>query len=99
MGPFTKWGFDFMMCNLVSTRGYNYIIVIIEYFTKWEEAMPTFKDDGKTTTYFLFNQIVPRFDIPKKIVTDHGSQIHNSMMTELTTMLRFRKDHSSSFYP
>ena len=33
------------------------------------------------------------------IVTDHGSHFQNSMMTELTTMLGFRQEHSSSFYP
>ena len=33
------------------------------------------------------------------IVTDHGSHFQNIMMTELTTMLGFRQEHSSSFYP
>ena len=71
----------------------------MDYFTKWAEAMPTFKDDGETTTFFLFNQIIARFGIPKVIVTDHGSHFQNSMMTELTTMIIFRQEHSSLFYP
>ena len=33
------------------------------------------------------------------IVTNHGSHFQNRMMTELTTMLGFRQEHSSSFYP
>ena len=33
------------------------------------------------------------------IVTDHGSHFQNSMMMELTTMLGFRQEHSSSYYP
>ena len=49
--------------------------------------------------FFVFNQIITRFGIPKVIVTDHGSHFQNSMMTELTTMLGFRQEHSSSFYP
>ena len=48
---------------------------------------------------FFFNQIIARFGIPKEIVTGHGSHFQNSMMTELTTMLEFRQEHSSSFYP
>ena len=55
--------------------------------------MPTFKVDGETTTYFVFNQIIAHFGIPKYIVTNHGSHFQNNMMTELTTMLGFRKDH------
>ena len=33
------------------------------------------------------------------IVTDHGSHFQSSMMTELTTILGFRQEHLSSFYP
>ena len=61
--------------------------------------MPTFKEDGETTSFFIFNQIIARFGIPKVIFTDHGSHFQNSMMTELTTMLGFRQEHASSFYP
>ena len=61
--------------------------------------MPTYKADGETATFFVFNQIIARFGIPKEIVTDHGSHFQNSMMTELTTMPGFRQEHSSSFYP
>ena len=85
-----KWGIDYMMCNLASVGGHKYIIVAIDYFMKWEEEMPTFKADGETATFFMFNQIIARFGIPKVIVTDHGSHFQNSMMTKLTTMLGFR---------
>ena len=65
IGTFTKWRVDFITCNPVLTSGHKYIIVLVEYFTKWEEEMSTFKDDGETTNYFLFNQITTRFGILK----------------------------------
>ena len=61
--------------------------------------MPTFKADGETAAFFVFNQIIARFGIPKVVVTDHGSHFQNSMMTELPTMLGFKQEHSSSYYP
>jgi hypothetical protein len=73
VGPFTKWGIDYTSCNAPSTKGHLYIIVVVDYFTKWVEAMPMFKDDGETVALFLFKQIIARFDVPKEIVTDHGS--------------------------
>ena len=94
-----KWGIDYVTCNPASGGGHKYIIVVVDYFTKWAEAMPTFKADGETTTFFVFNQIIARFGIPKVIVTDHGSHFQNSMMTKLTTMLGFRQEHSSLYYP
>ena len=99
VGSFTKWGIDYVMYNLVLARGHKHIIVAVDYFMKWAEAMPTFKADGETAAFFVFNQIIARFGISKVIVTDHGSHFQNSMMTELTSMLGFRQEHSSPYYP
>jgi hypothetical protein len=87
---FTKWGVDFMTCHPASARGHRYIIVVIDYFTKWVEAMPTFSNDGETTTLFIFNQVIARFRVPREIVTDHGSHFQNRMMSELASKLGFR---------
>jgi transposase InsO family protein len=99
VGPFTKWGVDFMTCHWTSARGHHYIIVVIDYFTKWVEAMPTFSNDGETTTLFIFNQVIARFGVPREIVTDHGSHFQNHMMSELVSKLGFRKEHLSPYYP
>jgi hypothetical protein len=93
VGPFTKWGIDYTTCNPPSARGHRYIIVAVDYFTKWVEAMPTFKDDGETANLFLFNQIIARFGVPREIVTDHGSHFQNQMMSELTSKLGLRQEH------
>jgi hypothetical protein len=58
VGPFAKWGIDFMTCNPYSAGGNGYIIVAIDYFTKWAEAMPTFDNTGKNATLFIFNHII-----------------------------------------
>ena len=73
VGPFSKWGVDFMHCKSTSARGHGYIIVVMDYFTKWVEAMPTYTEDGKTAALFLFNHVIDRFGFPQSIVTDHGS--------------------------
>jgi transposase InsO family protein len=54
--------------------------------------------DGETTTHFVFNQIIARFEIPKEIVTDHDSHFQNKMMTELASKLGLKQDNSSSYY-
>ena len=98
-GPFTKWGIDYTTCNPPLARGHRYIIVAIDYFTKWAEAMPTYKSDSETTELFLFNQIISRFGIPREIVTDHGYHFQNQLMSELALKLGFREEHLSPYYP
>ena len=60
--------------------------------------MLTYTNDAKTTTLFLFNHIIARYDIPKSIVTNHGTHFCNAMMAELTSMLRLDHEHSSPYY-
>lgn len=61
----------------------------INYFTKWLEAIPTFRADGEIVTLFLFNQVICHFGVPLSIVIDHGSHFQNHMMKELTSILGF----------
>ena len=77
VGPFSKWKIDFMHCKPTSAEGHGYIIVAVDYFTKWDEAMPTYTKDGKTATLFLFKHVIARFGVPQSIVTNHGSHFQN----------------------
>jgi hypothetical protein len=99
IGPFKTCGIDYTTCNPPSARGHRYIIVAVDYFTKWVEAMLTFKYDGETMALFLFNQIIAWFGVPREIVTDHGSHFQNQMMSELISKLGLRKENSSPYYP
>jgi hypothetical protein len=71
--PFVKWGIDFMACHPHSAGGHGYIIVAVDYFTKWAKAMLKFHNTGKTATLLIFNHIIAHFGVPQDIVTDHGS--------------------------
>ena len=61
---FAKWGIDFITCNPHSAREHGYIILVVYYFTKWAEAMPTFVADGKTVATFVFNHVIACFGVP-----------------------------------
>ena len=98
-GPFAKWGIDFMHCKPTSAEGHGYIIVAMDYFTKWAEAMPTYVEDCKISTLFLFNHIIARFGVLQSIITDHGSHFRNQMMEELSAELGFRHENSTPYYP
>jgi len=61
--------------------------------------MPTYTNDAKTATLFVFNHIIAIFSVPKSILNDHGSKFCKIMMTELSTLLHFDQEHSSPYYP
>ena len=99
VSPFAKWGIDFMTCKPFSVVSHHCISVVVDYFTKWVEAMPTYSNNVKTAAQFLFNHIISRFSTPKSIVIDHGSHFCNDMMIELANLLKFRHENSSPYYP
>ena len=99
IGPFAKRGIDFMTCNPHSSMGHACIIVVVDYFTKWAEAMPTLSADSKTTTQFIFIHIIYRFGVPQAIVTNQGSHFRHYMVAELTSRFVLRHDNSTSYYP
>ena len=88
--PFSKWDIDYMKIIPHPSNGHHYIIVAVDYFTKWVEVMPTFDNTAKTAAYFLSNHVITRFSVPKEIVIDNGSHFRNSFMDELTTKLGLR---------
>ena len=88
-----------MHCKPTSAKGHGYIIVAIDYFTKWAEAMPTYAKDGNTAALFLFNDIIARFGVSQLIVTGHGSHFCNQVMEEMSAKLGFCHENSMSYYP
>jgi len=99
IGSFAKWGIDFMTCNPTSAKGHGYIIVVVDYFMKWVEAMPTLNNSGETTALFFSNHVVSRFGVPQSIVKDHGSHFCNHMMVKLAAKLGLSHDISTLYYP
>ena len=88
-----------MTCNPTLSGGHGFIIVAVDYFTKWAEAMPTLNNNSEMTALFFFNHVVSRFGVPQAIVTDHGSHFHNHMIVELTAKLGLSHDSSTPYYP
>jgi len=89
IGPFAKWGIEFITRNPASSAGHNYIIVAMDYITKWAKALPTYWADGETMVLFLFNQVICHFGVPRVIIIDHGSHFQNQIMSSLTSLLGF----------
>ena len=99
VGPFSKWGIDFMTYNPRSSGGHGYIIFTVDCFTKWVEAIPTFNNTWQKTAFFFFNHVIAWFGVPQAIFKDHGSHFRNHMMNELTSKLGLSHDSSTPYYP
>jgi hypothetical protein len=98
-GPFSKWGVDFITCKPTSTNDHGYIIIVVDYFTKWVKALPTLSNNGTTIALFVFNHIIFRCDVPNTIVMDHRSHFHNKRMIKSTSRFGFHHENWMPYYP
>ena len=73
---FDCWGIDFMG-PFPSSFGYLYILVAIDYVSKWVEAIPARTNDHAVVVKFLKEYIFARFGMPRAIISDGGSHFCN----------------------
>jgi hypothetical protein len=73
---FDCWGIDFMG-PFPSSFGNLYILVAVDYVSKWIEAVPCKKNDHKTVLKFLKENILSRFGTPRAIISDGDKHFCN----------------------
>ena len=73
---FDVWGIDFMRLFLPSFR-FEYILVVVDYVSKWVEAEATRTNDHKVVIKFLKSHIFSRFGCPRVIISDEGTHFTN----------------------
>ncbi|XP_059658574.1 uncharacterized protein LOC132304891 [Cornus florida] len=72
--PFRGWGLNLIgKVNPPSSEGHHWVIVAIDYFTKWVEAKACKTIDLQTVINFMEQHIVHRFGIPEKFISDNAT--------------------------
>ena len=72
--PLTRWGIDIIGKLPLAQGNYQYVVVAVEYFTKWIEAKPVANMSSFTMKKFLWQNIICRFGVPRHIIVDNGTQ-------------------------
>ena len=71
--PFAMWGMDILGHFPMASAHRKFLIVTIDYFTKWIEAKPLAKITTKQITQFFWENVVCRCGIPRILVTNNGN--------------------------
>jgi len=79
---FDVWGIDFMSLFLVSF-GFTYILLVVDYVSKWVEAKATRTNDAQVVVDFVKSHIFCRIGVPGAIVSDQGTHFCNRSMEVL----------------
>jgi hypothetical protein len=76
--PFMKWGLDFigLIKPMNHSHGNKYILVAIDYVTKWAEAKALKISTTKVTIQFIYKFIMTRFGCPLILVNDQSTHFY-----------------------
>jgi hypothetical protein len=97
--PFAQWGVDIVGPLPQAPGNKKFLIVAIDYFTKWVEAEPLAHIRDTDAKRFLWKNVVTRFGIPWAVISDNGTQFEGKVFKGFCSDLGIRNFFSSPGYP
>ena len=96
--PFVKWGIEVIgPIEPKASNGHRFILVAINYFKKWVEAV-TFKSvTKKAVVEFVHSNNICRFGIPNIIITDNAMNLNSNLMKEVCEQFQIVHRHSTPY--
>jgi len=97
-GPFTHLGLDIIGPLEKTSNNNKYILVIVDYFTKWVEAEPTENVTSNDVIKFLIH-VFSRHGVPQTITTDNGVQFNSDMIKMILDLYDVYVRFSTTYHP
>ena len=82
-----------------SSYGYRYILLAIDYVSKWVEVIPTTTYDAKVVLSFILLNILSRFGTPRAGISDEGSHFYNKLFASLIAKYGVKHCLSLAYHP
>ncbi|KAH9696772.1 hypothetical protein KPL71_023323 [Citrus sinensis] len=95
---FDVWDIDFMR-PFPPSFGHQYILVGVDYVSKWVEAIPCRTNDHKVVIGFFKSNIVSRFGFPRAIISDGGAHFCNKAFKALLTKYSITYKVATPYHP
>ncbi|XP_042485794.1 uncharacterized protein LOC122066035 [Macadamia integrifolia] len=97
--PFSTWGINVIgKINPKASNGHEFVLVAIDYFTKWVEAQSYAKLTAAKVAKFLQEHIICRHGMPHEVISDQGQHFRGKAQ-ELCDQFRIARHRSSPYSP
>ena len=98
--PFSMWGIDVIgAIEPKASNGHRFILVAIDYFTKWVETASYTNFTRSLVVRFIKKELICRYGLPRKIITDNGTNLNNKMMQEMCADFKIQHHNSMPYQP
>ncbi|XP_076867126.1 nuclear GTPase SLIP-GC-like isoform X1 [Brachyhypopomus gauderio] len=97
--PMERVAVDVLRPFPVTESGNRYVLVAMDYFTKWPEAYEVPDQSAITTAETLLHEFFCRFGIPEVLHSDQGRNFESDVMTEVCRLLGVHRTRTTPFHP
>ncbi|RDY04485.1 gag-pol, partial [Mucuna pruriens] len=81
------------------SNGYSYVLLVVDYVSRWVEAIATKTNDAKVVVDFLKSNIFCQFGVPKALISYQGSHFCNRAMSALLNKYRVVHRIATAYHP
>uniref|UniRef100_A0A1B0DGB3 RNA-directed DNA polymerase n=1 Tax=Phlebotomus papatasi TaxID=29031 RepID=A0A1B0DGB3_PHLPP len=97
--PFERLATDILGPLPVTARGNRYVILFVDYFTKWPEAAAIPDQSAQTVAEALIEQVVSRFGVPREVHSDQGRNYESEVFKRTLEILGADKTRTTPLHP
>ena len=97
--PWQKVAIDLVGPLPLTSRGNQWILVLTDHFTRWQDAIPLPDATAPIIAEALDSRVFCYFGLPEEIHSDRGAQFEGDLMTELCDWWRVRKTRTTAYHP
>ena len=89
-----------ILCSFPKTKqGFQYVLLVVDSFSKWIEAFPLRTQEAKEIADILYNEIFTRYGAPRTIVSDRGRNFMSKLVNAICELFEVKWLHTSSYHP
>ena len=83
----------------LSYDGNKYVVVSMDYLTKWCEAFTVADQTAETIAKLLVEEVICRHGVPERLLSDHGANFLSELIQGVCRLMGTKKVNSLGYHP